>query len=52
MTEQRYTELLEAAPPILRDELTRVQQYQPNPNEMAVSVLIAFGSYRPRQDWS
>lgn len=41
MTEQRYTELLEAAPPILRNEMLRVLEYQPQFASMAVAVLVA-----------
>lgn len=41
MTEERYTELLEAAPPILRNEMLRVLEYKPQPAELAVSVFVA-----------
>jgi hypothetical protein len=52
VTEGRYLELLEAAPPIKRDEITRVSQYQPDHAAIAVAVLIALGQRPPRPDWS
>lgn len=46
MTEARYRELLEAAPPIKRDEMTRVLQFEPNPNKIAVAVFFALRNWR------
>lgn len=46
VTEAHYRELLEAAPPIKRDEMTRLLQFEPNPNKIAVAVFFALRNWR------
>jgi hypothetical protein len=53
VTEERYLELLEAAPPIKRDEITRVSQYQPKPSQLSVHVSLGLVMLRlPELHWS